>query len=242
MISVCMAAYNGERWIEAQLRSLLPQLGPADEVILIDDASADNTVAIVQALDDPRIHVIRNERNLGVDPSFEKALRRAQGDVIFLSDQDDLWDDDKVARVMAVFSQEPDTTMVQSDARLIDANDQEIGPSYYAVRGAFTPGVVANIVRCKFLGCAMAFRRTIRDKSLPFPDRIPGHDMWIGTVNEYYGHTHFIAEPLISYRRHGGNASPDRHQSIPLMVKWRCQLLMGLLRRIWSGGGSQRPR
>jgi glycosyltransferase involved in cell wall biosynthesis len=234
MISVCMATYNGERWIEAQLRSILPQLGSTDEVVLIDDASRDATLAKVNALGDSRIRVLRNEKNLGVDASFERALQQARGDVIFLSDQDDLWCRDKVARVMEIFSNEAGVTLVQSDARLIDAEGLEIGSSYYAQRGGFTHGVLSNIVRCKFLGCAMAFRRTVRDQCLPFPKRIPGHDMWIGLVNEYYGRTYFISEPLIAYRRHGRNVSPDRHQSLRLMLKWRYQLLMGLASNICS--------
>ena len=69
---------------------------------------------------------------------------------------------------------------------------------------------------------------------LPFPMPIPGHDMWIGAVNELYGKTYFLADPLIAYRRHGNNASPDRHQGLVQMLRWRWQLVRGLAQRVLS--------
>ena len=95
-ISVCLASYNGAQYIEEQLKSILPQLNPTDEVILSDDHSADNTVQLVQALNDPRIKLIQNEGERGYTRNFENALNHATGDILFLSDQDDVWHDDKV--------------------------------------------------------------------------------------------------------------------------------------------------
>lgn len=232
MISVCLATYNGACWIKTQLQSVLSQLGENDEVVLVDDVSSDNTLEKVGELRDARIRVFRNERNLGVDLTFQKALSLARGNIFFLCDQDDIWYPGKVSRVMQVFDEHPEVTLVLSDARIIDSEGQVIAPSYFGIRGAFTPGVFANIVKSKFLGCAMAVKSGMRDRFLPFPARIPGHDMWIGVVNEFYGKTFFIADPLIGYRRHGENISPDRRQGLAQMLIWRWQLISGLAKRV----------
>lgn len=237
-----MATYNGERWIQIQLRSVLSQLGENDELVLVDDVSSDSTLEKVEDLKDARIRIFRNEHNRGVDLTFQKALALARGDVLFLCDQDDIWYPGKVSRVMQAFSKHPDATLVLSDAQIIDSQGQVIAPSYFGIRGAFVPGVLANIVKCKFLGCAMAVKSCMRDRFLPFPARIPGHDMWIGVVNELYGKTYFIAEPLIGYRRHGDNASPERRQGLAQMLIWRWQLTVGLVKRVGSHAWQQLAR
>ena len=91
MISVCIATYNGEKYIKEQLLSILPQLGKKDEVIISDDHSTDNTLDIVKGLNDNRIKIVMNNREKGYTSNFENALSYAIGDYIFLSDQDDIW-------------------------------------------------------------------------------------------------------------------------------------------------------
>lgn len=225
-----MATYNGHRWISTQLESILKQLGPDDEVVIVDDSSKDDTLEIVRSFGDKRIRIFENATNLGVDRTFERAIGLANGETVFLSDQDDLWLPTKVERVMHVLDTEPGTTLVLSDALIIDAAGASAGDTYFESRGRFIPGVIASILKSKFLGCAIAFRSRIRDKILPFPHPLPGHDMWIGTVNELYGRTHFISEPLMCYRRHGQNLSPSRHQGILKMLAWRWQLVSAVTR------------
>ena len=96
MISVCMATYNGEKYIELQLRSILPQLSEDDEVIVSDDASTDQTLDVVRRLNDNRIKIVHHETDHGYTRNFENALKYAKGDYIFLSDQDDEWLPEKV--------------------------------------------------------------------------------------------------------------------------------------------------
>ena len=234
MISVCMATYNGEKWIDIQLESVLAQLDAQDEVVLVDDVSSDGTLDRIKVINDPRIRLFINERNLGVDKTFEKALSLALGDYLFLCDQDDIWYPGKVCRIMRAFDENSDVTLVLSEANIIDSNGKVTGDSYFGKRGAFIPGVVANLVKSKFLGCSMAIRREMRDRFLPLPERIPGHDMWIGLINEVYGKSLFIEQPLIGYRRHGSNASPEHRQGLWQMLKWRWQLVSGLVKRVLS--------
>ena len=180
MISVCMASYNGAKWIALQIDSILPQLGPDDELIVVDDASCDTTLDIVRAYGDSRIRVFENEQNLGVDLTFERALTLARGDILFLTDQDDIWYPDKVSRVMRAFEENPNVTLVLSDAHIIDSDGKVSDETYFEDRGDFIPGVVSNIMKSKFLGCSMVMKSTMKDRFYPFQRKF--RDMICGLV------------------------------------------------------------
>lgn len=208
-VSVCMAAFQGERYVAAQLQSILIQLSDNDEVIVVDDHSSDRTCDEVRSLGDARIRLIERPVNQGVAKSFEEALSHATGSVIFLSDQDDLWAHGKVPIVLRAFESNPRVTLVVTDAALIDEDGNALGDRYYASRGRFSSGVLSNLIRCKFLGCTMAFRSGLVPKVLPFPHKFDVlHDMWIGIVNSMTsGNTLYIDEPLVCYRRHSGSVT-----------------------------------
>lgn len=208
-VSVCMAAYNGSRYVRPQVTSILPQLHEKDELIIVDDDSQDDTRAVIESIGDNRVRLVRNDRNLGVVRSFERALALARGEIIFLSDQDDVWVPEKVAKVLDVFERHPDVTLVATDAALIDQNGVQLTGSYYGRRGKFRSGVFSNLLRCKYLGSTMAFRSGLLSKVMPFPDgKEVLHDIWIGVVNRIsQGRTFFINEPLIWYRRHSASVT-----------------------------------
>lgn len=230
-ISVCMATYNGSAYVGQQLGSILGQLGVDDEIILVDDHSSDSTLDVIAGLGDERIRPFNNERNMGVARSFERAISLAKGEIIFLSDQDDIWHPEKVTRMMDVFMSQPEVTLALSDARVVDKEGHVLVESFFARRGRFKAGVIHNLIKNKYLGCVMAFRQGLREKILPFPAVIPQHDMWIGLVNAVYGEVRFIDFPLVDYRRHGGNASSassNQHGTFAQMVIWRWQLLKNL--------------
>lgn len=235
-ISVCMATYNGAAYLKIQLLSILSQLRNNDELVLVDDHSSDATLELVNEIGDKRIRIYQNHINLGVQHSFERALGLATGDLIFLSDQDDLWHPNKITMYIDVFVGFPDVTLVLSDARIIDKNSDLLLDSFFAIRGQFKSGVVSNLIKNKYLGCVMAFRRELLGKILPFPSLIPQHDMWIGLINGVYGKAYFISQPLIDYRRHDTNASLASHnkRGHPLnMIKWRLILFVSLVHRIF---------
>lgn len=223
-ISVCMATYNGERFIHEQLASILGQLRDGDEVVVVDDASTDGTLAIVESFRDEHIRIIRQPINRGVLQTFNRALDEASGDIIFLSDQDDVWRSDKVMKIKDVFSNRPDVSLVISDSRIVDGRGEVIAQTRFK-SGRFHPGAWQNFLRNRYLGCAMAFRRSVLEHCLPFPVDVPQHDMWIGIVNQLTGKTEFIDEPLMSYRRHERNISPhQKHAPLAQMVRWRWAL------------------
>lgn len=222
-ISVCMAAYQGERYIAAQLRSILDQLSENDEVIVVDDHSSDKTCDEVRSLGDARVHLVEHGTNQGVAQTFEEALSLTTGSVIFLSDQDDLWVPGKLAAVLQAFESNPDATLVVTDAMLMDEDGNRIGDSYYASRGRFRSGFLANLIRCKFLGCLMAFRSKLLLKILPFPHGYDVlHDIWIGIVNSVTsGETLYLDKRLVWYRKHSGSVTAGRLTRMrQLQIRW----------------------
>lgn len=226
MISVCMAAYHGEKYIEEQIASIMPQLGAGDELIISDDAPGGETQRIVERLSsaDGRIKYFIGEGR-GVVKNFENALKKAEGDYIFLSDQDDVWLPGKVLKVMRVL--ESGTTLVLHDARVTDGTLNEICGSYFREHGSKT-GFLRNLAYNSYMGCCMAFRRELLSKVLPFPNKLPMHDQWLGLTAERCFKTALLDETLILYRRHGGNVT-SKKTGLAQKLSWRVSLLKALL-------------
>ncbi|MCU7800086.1 MAG: glycosyltransferase family 2 protein [gamma proteobacterium symbiont of Lucinoma myriamae] len=209
MISICMVTYNGEKFINKQLDSILSQMDCNDELIVSDDSSTDKTIAIIKSYNDKRIKILENQKFQSPVFNFENALKYADGEYIFLADQDDIWLPGKVKKIKKYLRK---YDLVLSDANIVDADGEIIGHSFYKINNSRS-GFINNMIKNSYLGCTMAFNRKILKKSLPFPGDLPMHDWWIGLVGEIYGKTHFIDEPLISYRRHNDNASPTSEKS-----------------------------
>ena len=224
-LSICMAAYNGERYVEKQLRSILDQLHEQDEVIVVDDASKDRTRDIISSLNDGRIRVIEHTRNCGVVASFEDAIRNATGDILFLADDDDIWAPNKAEKVLEAFHKHPDAQIVTTRVSMIDEHGSPSRDTLYSNRKVFYSGFWQNVMRNHFQGSAMAFRSSLLRSILPFPKNAGFlHDHWIGTRNAMLGGSVvFIDEPLLFYRRHSQNAS--RKMTRVQQVKARLQLL-----------------
>ena len=229
-ISVCMAAYNGGSFVEAQLRSILSQLKPADEIVIVDDGSSDDTQVRIAAIGDSRIRLFRHEQNAGVVATFEDALRLATGDILFLSDDDDVWAPTKAQRFMEVFENRPDVEIVTSRVRMIDEHGKPLPDSRINRQGVFLPGFWRNLYKNHYQGSAMAIRASLLARVLPFPERGSFlHDVWIGTRNDAMGgKAVFIEEDLLLYRRHFANAS--RTKPLFEQIRTRIELLIAHLR------------
>ncbi|MBN1183766.1 MAG: glycosyltransferase family 2 protein [Bacteroidales bacterium] len=215
MISVCMATYNGEKYIKQQLDSILHQLDEGDEIIISDDSSIDATIQIIKSYTDSRIHIFENQKFKSPIYNFENALKKAKGDIVILADQDDIWMRNKI-EIIKRYIQNYD--LVLSDADIIDKYGNTIHNSFYTLNNSRN-GLLKNLVKNSYLGCSMAFNRKILEKSLPFPHNLPMHDWWIGLVGEMYGKIYFIKDTLLSYRRHGNNASPTEGKSPYSLMK-----------------------
>lgn len=232
MISVCIATYNGETYLREQLDSILPQLEQEDEIVVSDDGSTDQTIAIIQSYvkKDPRVRYIKGPGQ-GLIANFEYALSNSTGELIFLADQDDVWLPNKVKVTKNYFQQHPEIDVTVSDLVIVDDSLTMIYPSYFDYRKVQT-GLVHNLIKNKYIGAGMAFRKSMKQEILPIPPAIPMHDMWIGTLADVQHKTGLIKETLTLYRRHDQNASQIKsNASFWQQLIWRYTLIMALIKR-----------
>lgn len=224
MVSVCLATFNGEKYIKEQLESILPQLSIDDEVIISDDNSTDKTCAIIDSFQDNRIRLY-NVNFRQFKKNFVNALSYAKGEYIFLSDQDDIWMPNKVKRCMQLMR---DYDLVVTDAIVVDESLNVINNSFFLLYGSGS-GVPKNIFNNTYLGACMCFTRKILDLAMPFPKSIEiTHDAWLGLVAEVSGKPVFAKEPLIQYRRHSNAVT---NVSSPFLLRSKRSLFLKLKNR-----------
>ncbi|MDR4949477.1 glycosyltransferase family 2 protein [Neobacillus cucumis] len=229
MLSVCMATYNGEQFVIRQLDSVLKQLNSQDEIIVVDDCSKDNTVQVIKDHYGDRVQVIVNERNSGPIKSFEKAISLAKGDILFLCDQDDVWEDNKIANVLAAF-REQEAVLVVHDAYVVDGSLQIINESWNDFnRNNINQGIVGNILKNAYTGAFMAFKKELVPLILPFPAEIEMHDQWIALVCMLKKKKIvFLDTPLVKYVRHGGNVTGMKKRSLMTQLKGRFRTISAI--------------
>ena len=229
MISVCMASYNGGKYIREQLESILSQLPSDVEIVIADDGSTDDTLQVVESLNEPRIRMLPAEKHLGVIYNYERALLASKGEIVFLADQDDVWLPGKVTKVLDALKE---FDLVAHDAWMLRPSESSWTRSgkLNDIR-AYKSGVVANWWKNSFTGCCMAFRRNVLDKALPFPKNLPMHDQWLGLVAEKYFKVKSIDEPLVEYRQHSSNATHIGNSPAGVLqkIKWRLNLLKAII-------------
>lgn len=230
-ISVCMATFNGEKYIQAQMESILVQLSSQDELIVSDDGSFDNTIDIIKNFKDERIVLVKNSKKKStktyevVSSNFENALNYATGDIVFLADQDDIWKNNKIEKCKEALQ---DCDLVLHDCEVVDENLNTIYPSYFKFNQS-RKGIIKNLVKNSYLGCCMAFKKEVLTYGLPFGDLGVPHDIWIGINAERNGKVKFIDEPLLLYRRHIENISfsgGKNNNSIGYKIKYRAKIFV----------------
>jgi len=229
MISVCMASYNGGKYIREQLESILSQLPSDVEIVIADDGSTDDTLQVVESLNELRIRMLPAEKHLGVIYNYERALLASKGEIVFLADQDDVWLPGKVTKVLDALKE---FDLVAHDAWMLRPSESSWTRSgkLNDIR-AYKSGVVVNWWKNSFTGCCMAFRRNVLDKALPFPKNLPMHDQWLGIVAEKFFKVKFIDEPLVEYRQHSTNATHIGNSPAGVFqkIKWRLDLLKAII-------------
>lgn len=210
-VSVCMAVYNGEKFIKQQIESILKQLTMEDELVISDDGSTDETLRIINDFQDYRIKLFPNTHKAGFIGNFENALCHTSGNYIFLSDQDDIWKANKIERCLYLLQQ---YDMVVHNAILVNYKGDSLNKKYFDTLHS-SDGFLYNFYKTRFLGCCMAFNRKVLIECLPFPKKIVAHDYWIGMywLFKYPQSIYFSEEILMCYRRHGGNVSTSSEKS-----------------------------
>ena len=226
-LSVLLASFNGELYIEKQIQSILEQLTPEEELIVSDDGSSDKTREIVSAFSDPRITLILGPRK-GINANFKNAYKHASGDGVLFSDQDDLW---LPGRAQFYRDNLELNDFVICDAEVIDENGNMLFPSYFT-RNRTSKNFYGNLLRCRTLGCCIGFRRDV------FGDILPIHNSYEVLPFDYsltllslWGYkVHFSDNQFHQYRRHGGNISSGgegkSRNSIWRMLGFRVRVLI----------------
>ena len=222
-ISVAMCTYNGAKYIEEQLRSILNQTHPVDEIVICDDGSSDETMSIINRIKEETAFPIRtyvNHPNLGVCANFDKAIKLCDGDIIFLSDQDDVWMSNKVDRVVTWFCDNPGKEVVFSNASFIDSEGIEYasGKTLFQAVGMTTKaekylkngfGLELFLKNNRATGATMAIRKTIIpslriDYSATSKNGKPLHDELIALSAIERDSIGSLPDTLIQYRIHNG--------------------------------------
>lgn len=213
-LSIAMCTYNGARYLQEQLDSFKSQTRMPDELVVCDDASKDETVEIIEAFASEvsfNVRVFANERNLGSTKNFERAISLCKGDIIFLSDQDDVWLPVKLARIEALMTKSPDTAGVITDALIVNESLKPLGFSFWratkfgrgqqkrAMKGKL--GTLVKHFNSSFSGATFAFRTELRDLVLPIPAYWT-HDAWIVLMVAALKKLVVLPEPLNLWRQH----------------------------------------
>ena len=214
-ISVAMATYNGEAFVEQQIESILRQTSQPDELVISDDCSTDRTIELIKKATTGApfpVRIFRNARNLGMTRNFENAITQATGDIILPSDWDDYWMPDRIAATAAVFAEERDVVLVYCDAELTDNALRPNGTTLFGLRPPLR--VLSGLKGAKALagaglvqGMTIAFHSRLKPFVLPFSDQC-GWDRWLSFIAPAVGEVRSIDRPLVYYRRHGRNWAP----------------------------------
>jgi glycosyltransferase involved in cell wall biosynthesis len=204
-ISIAMATYNGEQYLSEQLESFLKQDRLPDEVIVSDDCSTDRTELIIKRFAKRApfdVIYTQNKINLGYCGNFNAAIERTTGDLVFLSDQDDVWLPSKISRVLQVSESNPNALLIMNDAELVDASLCKVGLT--KLGQIESAGLGGNEF---VMGCCCAFRRALLDIALPIPSAYESHDEWL--VRFAIGLNRRVIDRTVQqlYRRHDNNES-----------------------------------
>ncbi|MCE7041096.1 glycosyltransferase family 2 protein [Dyadobacter sp. CY312] len=204
LVSIVMATYNGERFLREQLDSLINQTYPNTEIVIVDDASTDGTIAILEeyVLSYKSIRLHKSEKNLGYIKNFEKGILLCEGEYIALSDQDDIWLPEKISKLMATRQDYP---LIYCNSELINAEGQSLGIKLTDIKNLVDFWSPVNyVIGGTASGHAMLVKKSVIHQSLPLPLLVT-HDYWIGFVATFSGKLKFVDEVLVLYRQHGGN-------------------------------------
>lgn len=232
VISIAMTTYNGAQYAAEQLRSILEQTQPADEIIICDDGSKDDTVEIIRNVigeyKTDRVQLIVNEQNQGYIANFHKAISLTHGDFIFLADQDDVWHCDKIEKTMAVM-EKTGAAAICTKSRLIDGDGQEISNTAYLIsvflaklsaelgRISFRDLVIENVAQ----GCTYCFTKEVKQWYLRVNSSHLVHDYQILLIASLIGDVYAYNQALIDYRIHDKNSVGLQKVGEKRSLNWR---------------------
>ncbi|OZG63901.1 glycosyltransferase [Bifidobacterium eulemuris] len=228
-VSVAMAVYNGEKYLSQQIISILDQLTGDDELIISYDKSTDDTLKIIHefASKDDRIRIILND-NPGIVNNFNNAIETCKNDIIFISDQDDIWVPGKREKMVEILNCTGADLAIHNVVH-IDENCKIISrPLFEEYR--IKKGILRNFAMPRYSGCCMAFPAASKKMIFPMPRTVINYDHWIGMVCELFGTVTFVEDVLLWHRLHGDNVTTSR-RPLKVILLQRINLLKELIKR-----------
>lgn len=230
--SVCIATYNGSKFLKDQLKSVLCQLEIDDEVIIVDDFSEDNTIEIIKKLNDTRIRIFKNKKNCGHVYSFSKALELANNEFIFMCDQDDIWIKNRVQKMKSKI-RASNSLLLSSNQNFINNSNQSILFDHYSISEAESKLYFLNIKKifkgtAGYYGCAMCLKKELKKIILPIPSYVESHDLWIAIASNLMKSNHHLNDYTLKRRIHDKNASII-HRNLFLKLKSRLIFIITII-------------
>ena len=230
-IDILLATYNGEKYLAEQIESILNQTYKDINLIISDDNSSDSSLKIIEeyAKKDDRIKVFKQEKNLGIVSNFEFLLSKVNSKYFMFSDQDDIWNENKVEKTLKKL-QDTDSDIVFTDLLVVDDKLNVLSNSYWELKGFKNKILKSNSFEALYLnnyvtGCTMLMKREIISKVLPLPknSKYVLHDYWIALITSQTGKVEFLNEPTIQYRQHKNNqvGSKKKTESIKTLSEIR---------------------
>ncbi|WP_228285383.1 glycosyltransferase family 2 protein [Acinetobacter pollinis] len=215
-VDIVMATYNGENYIREQIESIQKQNYEHWHLYISDDASTDGTVSIIKqmASDDSRIRLVSTDKQGGIIANFNKALSFSDANYIFLSDQDDIWMEDRLIKMLTHFKtielQSPEKSILLfTDLELIRSDNTIISDSFYKYNNLNPKNNMKDnmlIWRSTVYGCSTLFNKNLLHKSFPIPDYASMHDQWLALNAQLNGGLFYYNYTSLKYRQHSNNA------------------------------------
>ena len=205
LISVILCTYNGEKYLEEQIDSVLRQTYRPIELIISDDASTDATPSILRRYaSNPLCRIFYQEKNIGLSENFSFAAKQSSGAFLAFADQDDIWLEDKLASLHPAIG---DHLLVYSDSLLVNEEGMSLGKKLSDIRNMYS----GNDSRGYFLysvvwGHGMLIRRELMEKSLPVPSQVH-HDVWLAFKALTLGGIVYLDKVTTHYRQHETSTS-----------------------------------
>lgn len=231
-ISIAMATYNGSKYLQEQLESFANQTRYPDELVITDDCSSDNTLQIIELFNKKspfEIRCYKNDKNLGYIKSFNKALSLCKGDLVFLSDQDDVWFSNKIKRMEEV-ALNSNAMAWMNDAILTDSKLTNM--KFTKIGQTRSLGLSDSAF---VIGCCAAFRKKFLDLALPIPKDYQGHDNWLLEIAAGIGRKQIVKEALQYHRLHDSNQSQTITNIARKVTKF--DLYTNAIRKFWQSFG-----
>jgi glycosyltransferase involved in cell wall biosynthesis len=215
-VSVALCTHNGAAYLAEQLGSILSGTVIPDEIVVSDDASTDDTVGIAERIlgsSGVEHRILRNPAPLGVSRNFESAIVATTGDIVVLSDQDDVWEPDRLSVALDAFGADPRVLLHHSNAALVDSAGEVLPDDLFEALG-ISSATLAELAgenafdlllrRNLVTGATAAFRRELVAAASPFPAAWV-HDEWLAIIAASKGRIRPEPRRLIRYRQHGRN-------------------------------------